>query len=337
MAIKYLAFVFFFVLTVIYPVHRNFEPTSYGPSDGNREDESYSFGIGRSPRLELRFENEKTNSTNPKDPWMDFPTDYLWIYVVFAYLFSGAAMYLIITETNSIIKIRQRYLSNRSSLTDRTIRLSGIPHELRSEEKIKETIENLQIGKVESVSLCKDWGELDDLMSQRMNNLRKLEEAWTVYLGFPREARQLEPFRRPVYPVEQAEGNGVDEDGDENTGLLHGTNRSTDERPFSTRSRPTTRIWYGFMGLQSRKIDAIDYFEEKLRGLDERIKIARQKDYTPTALAFVTLDSIAACVCSCSMSTFIYLTDIPQKANGSSGHSRPCANETYCQCCPPSF
>ena len=53
-------------------------------------------------------------------------------------------------------------------------------------------MEDLEIGKVESVMLCKDWRELDNLIDERMNVLRKLEEAWTVHLGYRREERNLE-------------------------------------------------------------------------------------------------------------------------------------------------
>lgn len=40
---------------------------------------------------------------------------------------------------------------------------------------------------------------------------------------------------------------------------------------------------------------ALDYYEENLRRLDEKIHIARKKDYAPTDMAFVTMNSIAAC------------------------------------------
>ncbi|KAK1143431.1 hypothetical protein N8T08_006759 [Aspergillus melleus] len=57
---------------------------------------------------------------------------------------------------------------------------------------------------------------------------------------------------------------------------------------------PTVRIWYGPFKLRYKNIDAIDYYEEKLRRIDEHIQIAREKEYPPTELAFVTMESIAA-------------------------------------------
>ena len=211
----------------------------------------------------------------------------LWIYVVFVYLFSLLALYLIVTETKKVIRIRQDYLGSQSTVTDRTIRLSGIPEELRSEEMIKEAIENLQIGKVESVLLCKDWKELDDLVVRRMSILRKLEEAWTVHLGQPKHGGN-----RVLVRASGGNSNHVDEFDN----LVDSNNNEQPHVDMSTSERPKTRIWHGFLGLQTFRIDAIDYYEEKLRKLDEKINSSRNKVYKPTPLAFVTLDSTAAAV-----------------------------------------
>ena len=270
MAIKFLATVFFFSLVVIYPIHRNFDPSE--PLKHKTPGEEELLGLIRASASKDK-EKESTNS--------------LWTYVVFVYLFSLVLIYLVVTETSRIIKIRQRYLGTQSSVTDRTIRLSGIPPPLRSEETIKETIEKLEIGKVESVMLCKHWKELDDLMAERMSVLRKLEEAWTVHLGLQKASQHMASLSR---------GPNSREGHDEHTELLDGYNTDqTHVAPYN-KDRPTTRIWFGFWNLQSKKIDAIDYYEEKLRRLDEKVRAAREKDFEPTPLAFVTLDSTAACV-----------------------------------------
>jgi hypothetical protein len=47
--------------------------------------------------------------------------------------------------------------------------------------------------------------------------------------------------------------------------------------------------------MRRHKVDAIDYYEEKLRRADEEIKQLRAKKYAPTPLAFVTMDSVASC------------------------------------------
>ena len=290
MAIKFLAVTLFFSLVVILPVHIHYTGNWGFSTNGTEPDAnntSYEKSSGRSKLLQ-----DDGDGQNPSDDfWKGLlapPTDFLWMYVVFTYLFTGLALYLIITNTKKIIRIRQNFLGSQSTITDRTIRLSGIPEELRSEEKIKETIENLGIGKVDSVMLCRNWKDLDDLMENRMAVLRKIEEAWTVHLGYTRSKSHRASLRRVQPPASNGEFEHsplLDDD-------VHNRSHVT---PYS-QERPKTRIWYGFLGLQSRLIDAIDYYEEKLRKLDEQIKSAREKEYKPTPLAFVTLDSTAACV-----------------------------------------
>ncbi|KAL3417820.1 hypothetical protein PVAG01_10830 [Phlyctema vagabunda] len=214
------------------------------------------------------------------------PSSHLWAYCVFTYVFTAVAIYFITTQTRRIIQIRQDYLGSQSTITDRTIKLSGVPPELRSEESITEFLEKLEIGKVESVTICRKWKKLDSLMDERAYTLRKLEEAWTVHLG---QGNSVVPSDRNARSLDTQED---EEDAiDHENGNLLGENHVTSyEKP-----RPTTRLWYGFLKLQSRKVDAIDYFEEKLRKLDDKIIEARKKEYQATPLAFVTMDSIPAC------------------------------------------
>lgn len=259
-AIRFLSAVFVFAAVVILPIHYKYTgakgiPGS-GPDDG-----------GKNKAL--------------ADP------NYLWMYVVFSYVFSGLAVYLLIQETDNVIRTRQRYLGGQTSTTDRTIRLSGIPRDMRSEDTIKNFIEGLQIGKVENVTLCHDWQELDDLVEKRVKVLRELERAWTRHLGYkrPRGDGSIVPLAR-----QQPSGASPTSDDNGRSHLLSDSNRGH----LAARKRPTIRIWYGPLHLRFRTIDAIDYYEETLRRLDDTIISARRKKYTPTSLAFVTMESIAA-------------------------------------------
>lgn len=323
MATKFLAITFFFSLVVIEPVHRHYGK-DYAPSSGNDTESMLWSELYTKPTflLNARAGEEKEPKKEPTSP----STDFLWMYVAFVYFFSGVAIYLIVTETKRIIRIRQYYLGSQSTVTDRTIRLSGIPPELRSEDKLKETIERLEIGKVESLTICRDWKELDDLMDRRMQVLRKLEEAWAVHLG-PKSgsAAQNHSISRS--------GNHFGED--EESQLLPDEEISQGHERSHDQDRPTTRIWYGFLKLQSQKIDAIDYYEEKLRKLDEKIKLVRKKGFKPMPLAFVTLDSPASCV-GFVLSLTSYYTKHPL-ANGSSGNTGSCTHEAVGKAGPCCF
>lgn len=290
MATKFLAITFFFSLVVILPVHNHYlmgDDSGSGLRNGTHANSTAQFPT--SDKLPFQYiilfsESSEPTGPNEKEDLLA-PTNVLWMYLVFVYVFTGLAFYLIITETRKIIRIRQEYLGKKSTVTDRTIRLSGIPLELRSEEKIKETIEELEIGKVERVVLCRDWLELDDLIEKRAGILRKLEEAWTIHLG---SKTRKYGNSRPPRSARHREGDS----GDEESRLLDDESDTTN----LDQARPALRIWYGFLGLQSRRVDAIDHYEEKLRKLDDQIKSARKKEYKPKPLAFVTLDSTAACV-----------------------------------------
>ncbi|CAO2649135.1 Nn.00g100840.m01.CDS01 [Neocucurbitaria sp. VM-36] len=278
MAIKFLLVTLFFALAVIKPVHDTHQDKE-GKKSPLPDDPSDHRIRARSSLMTLAAEYEHY-------------TDYLWMYIVFVYLFTALILYLIVSETRRIIDIRQEYLGSQTTITDRTIRLSGIPIDLRSEEKIKEFIEDLEIGKVESVTLCRNWKELDDRVVQRHSILRKLEEAWTVHLGTSRVERSLEtlPVVQPRPPQPENHGRG----DSEASHLLSDVDRDPDYIIPYAQQRPIAKIWYGRFKLRYKNVDAIDYYEEKLRRIDDEIRILRKKDFQPTPLAFVTMDSVAS-------------------------------------------
>lgn len=227
---------------------------------------------------------------NDKDKLVTDP-GYIWIYVLFPYIFSGLAIYLLLQETNKIIRVRQTYLGNQTTTTDRTVRLSGIPQELTSEGMIKDFVEGLRVGKVESVTLCRKWVELDRLIDERMEILRQLERAWTKHLGYKRPRRDSNNLPLTHQPQYTRSGLRLELE-DERSHLLDGVEQEHVSDYLD--ERPKVRIWYGPLKLRYRLIDAIDYYEEKLRKIDEQITSAREKEYPPTEIAFVTMESIAA-------------------------------------------
>lgn len=269
-AIKYLCVTLFFSVTVILPVNSRYTGETIIPFPGRNTTIStvqtiIDHGKKKKPKLE--------------------DTSYLWMYTVFAYFFTAVAIYLLIVETKRIISIRQAYLGTQSTVTDRTIRLSGIPPDMRSEEQVKDFIEELSIGKVDSVMLCRNWKKLDDLISERMQCLRQLETAWTKYLGHHHSLRH----QRNKHP-NAANGNGAEE-----ATLLSESEMEQAHAHSIDRERPKKTLRYGPLNMYSKSIDAIDYYEEKLRRFDERIKVLRQEEFEPTPLAFVTMESTAAC------------------------------------------
>lgn len=288
MAMKFLVLTLVFSLVVITPVHDAYPDEDPLPPKKNATDpeKKHPSLLGHSVNLSS---NHSGNHSLPYIPPEFYERDYLWMYVAFAYLFSGIAMYLIISETRKVIEVRQEYLGTQTTITDRTIRLSGIPKYMQDEDKIKEFVESLDIGKVESVTLCRNWEELDKAMDKRMEILRRLEEAYTVYLGH----RTVERNRETLPIVQPSPPEPLLNPVVEGTEPLMNGHSTLPARPYA-KERPKAIIWYGFMNLRMRRVDAIDHFEKQLKEIDERIKKLREQKFDPVPLAFVTMDSVAS-------------------------------------------
>ncbi|KAK0671053.1 hypothetical protein QBC41DRAFT_220386 [Cercophora samala] len=292
MSLKLFAVMFFFAAVVLEPINRHFIDV---PNSNNTDPNPESFlfreyapyrDYQKVALFEDGGEDGDKKPDDDDDKSFNKNMGYLWSYLVFTYMFTGLTLFILNRYTMKVIRIRQEYLGTQSTITDRTFRLSGIPKDLRTESAIKTLVERLEIGKVESVTLCRDWKELDELVEKRRVILAKLEETWSVYNN-----------QKPKLPTgTQANGAAgapevrTDEEAGESERLLRGGHDTQIDRP-----RPQARLWYGFLRLQSRKIDGLDYYTERLRLLDEKIIAARKKTYEPANIAFVTMDSIAAC------------------------------------------
>ena len=230
---------------------------------------------------------------------------YLLIYVVFTYLFTYVTCHYLIKHARTVIRKRQEILGKQNSITDRTIRLSGIPPEMRTERILKEVIENLHIGKVEKIVICKEWKKLDSLFDRRAHVVENLEFYWSNYFDTSKlnncdtsnqDSIRLETTR--YRDLVQDDTNNVFNDSqnmeDGNMSLSQATLNSTlssSASISSLKTRPNVKL--GFLGLFGKKVDAIDYYTNQLSIIDEEIKNARNYHYPATPTAFVTMDSVA--------------------------------------------
>ncbi|KAI5963547.1 uncharacterized protein KGF55_002427 [Candida pseudojiufengensis] len=126
--------------------------------------------------------NSFTATAKPNKPPPNFSDDFpkfLWVYPIFTYLFSFVIFYYLYNYTDIVLKIRQKYLASQNSITDRTIKLDGIPKKLLSREKIKKFIEDLGIGKVEDVKLIYNWTPLQEEFDKRKKIILRLEHLYS--------------------------------------------------------------------------------------------------------------------------------------------------------------
>ncbi|PON27168.1 hypothetical protein TGAM01_v204117 [Trichoderma gamsii] len=294
MATRIFAIMTFFAFVVLWPInysYRNFQPLLGGnhtTNDPDDWDDLYrpvglplgSVAMGLADKIDKDKSRERT---------------FLWAYVFFTYFFVALTIYFINKETFRIIGYRQDYLGSQSTLTDRTFRLTGVPPDFRTEARIRAVIEKLHIGTVETVSICRDWKALDKIMEERRRILHNLEVSWArlrtqqQYLAANTRHRNGRTNSSRNNNNHISEG---DEESGENWGLLGGGSGQTH---VSEGDRPQASIRYGIFGLRSRKVDAIDYYEEKLRRIDEVVIEARKKEYPTTDMVLVTMDSVASC------------------------------------------
>ncbi|KAI6246531.1 Calcium permeable stress-gated cation channel 1 [Erysiphe necator] len=285
MSIRLFSTIFFIAIAVLAPINNHFDwlPTPGDPQGHRNLSETNIFTYNYYQSESASITSSSVAITDNED--VPDPT-YLWAYLIFTYVFTGLAIYFMTSQTKLIIKVRQRYLGCHSSVTYRTFKLSGVPSELRSESKIKEVIENFGIGKVESVSIARNWKYLDRLLDQRTRLLRKLEAVWTIYLNQKRHIENNSSENRTLY---LQNGNQTPQAEEEHL-LDQGQNSiELDD------CRPKKKVYLGILCWRSREVDAIDFYEEKLRSLDEKIIDARKNQYPSTSTAFITMESISVC------------------------------------------
>jgi calcium permeable stress-gated cation channel len=266
MSILFLSVATLIGLLVVTPIQNHFDPES---GWGNFSDIA-----------QLRYEADTK-------PSKETHQTYLWAYLVFTYVFTGLLSYYLLKQSSIVSKRRQQYLGSQSSVADRTIILSGIPHDLRTEEKLHGWIDKLRIGDVRAITICRDWRELDMLAEKRAAVLHKLEEAYVAFEG-TRIERDLQtlPIVQPTPEQDQRPASSAS--NDESHQLLNGHRKPIKRRP---------KIKTGPYGLMGKEVDAIDYYTAKLQYLDRSILEARKKEYTATPLAFVTFDAVSGAVC----------------------------------------
>ncbi|CCD25992.2 Csc1p NDAI_0G02170 [Naumovozyma dairenensis CBS 421] len=298
MCIKLLATYCVFAILIISPIRYHFTGQYDDGSDNNN---SY---------LGMTNSFVKRHLTISQDIPIEAPERanlYLWMYVIFTYLFTFLAIYMLISQTKLIVNTRQIYLGRQNTLTDRTIRLSGIPIELRDKQALKNRIEQLKIGTVSSITICREWGPLNRLFHYRKNVLKELE---LKYAECPSSLRNRNyESNVEYYPLGRNTtdpSNMAPDSGTTNTNtavtdrVIANVPQGGRERPEEDNvlysevrlgERPTIRT--GLFGLFGEKIDAIDHLEKQLKFIDEEIIEARKKHFSATPTAFVTMDSVA--------------------------------------------
>lgn len=222
----------------------------------------------------------------PGDDWIGRLNDansIQTLHLIFTYIFTFLALWFIHRAYQNFIRSRQIFcLQLAHSVPARTVMITNLPEHLRGERALAEFFENMELG-VETVSLVREYGALQELIGKRTDALLRLEAAWTNYVGNPSVVEAYDPSTNvrsdPVTP-DRHDGNMEDEES-QRTRLV-----------VPHRRRPTMRpTWFG------RKRDALQYLEQRFQQTDEAVRTKRRSaKLRTTPVAFVTFETMSSAV-----------------------------------------
>ncbi|KAJ2878161.1 hypothetical protein H4R27_005929 [Coemansia aciculifera] len=203
---------------------------------------------------------------------------YASAHVVLAYVFAAVLFFYIDRFSLHTISMRWHYLLlTRRSGNSRTLMVTHLPRELRSEPALTAFINGMQMGQVEAVNVAPDTDALDRALADRAQKLNKLETAYAQALGNPCRARTYDPvLLRRVALTDTPHARDVERR------LLHRWSKKSKTLKVQ---RPTALVMW-----PPRRVDTIDYWREQLTLADRAVHRARQsarESYGSTA--FVTM------------------------------------------------
>ncbi|CDO68681.1 hypothetical protein BN946_scf184652.g8 [Trametes cinnabarina] len=210
------------------------------------------------------------------DNWFDLISDansYLSVHLLFTYVFTVLALRAITKNFRRFIRSRQLFsLELVHSVPARTVMITHLPPHLRSEPALAEYFEQMDLP-VESVNVCREVGSLRRLLDLRTEALFKLESAWVDYLGNPSQVAPRTVANHPLVDTDTAS-----------------IESQPEQLVLPNRKRPTLRPgWF------RRKVDAIEYYEQKFREADELVKKRRRSGrFKATHVAFVTFEKMSS-------------------------------------------
>lgn len=292
MSTKLFGFCGFFGTVVLYPISKMVgdiangtypENPGNGTNNGTINDTTTTF---RMTQHELFFFGQSQDFSpivTYRNTFTSHTVSFLWVYLFFTYLFVFATFYFTFLNYRDYVRIRRDFLLRKSkTLSARTLLITGIPPYLRSDRKLADYFEKLGIGVVESVHTIRHVGRLLEFIKERTQHLRKLETAYTQYLGNPCEI--------PGYDPDEIL---AEEDERERRTLIEVDNGSALPTHLKQKERPTFKQGL----LCGPEVDAIDYYTEKFDEVDDLVVKARKVGkFLPTSVGFVTFEETISAV-----------------------------------------
>ncbi|KAK3821124.1 MAG: hypothetical protein J3Q66DRAFT_279930, partial [Benniella sp.] len=203
----------------------------------------------------------------------------LWTHVVLTYVVTISWMFLLFKNYWQWMDLRREYTLQRirqGEIAERSIFISRLPSQLRTDADLKDFFESLKMGPVESATVVKHCGRLSQKIDRRENALNLLEKN---HIELAREGKE----RKEDQDHHQADSTlSSDLPSTSIWKILAGLDRRVLD-PFQP-----TRLVKRFKG--GNRVDSIDYLMKKYNRLDRKVAELRDGSprFKPTSFGFVT-------------------------------------------------
>jgi hypothetical protein len=204
----------------------------------------------------------------------------LFILLTFVWINSLIALTFLFNFYRNFISLKLHYdeyalmRTKMSKVEMRTCFIVGVPKELRSEINLTVYIENLGVGKVESVVLVRNWSQLQEAVQKRAFYLEQLERLYTL-------SEKMNPSGFAT------ETNGVSP--------IHHSDAEIIVREVELRYRNIYRPFHysGFLGMFGEKVDSVEFNCKEFLNWDSKVQRLRKtpESSSSTHVAFVTFHS----------------------------------------------
>ncbi|KAI9331339.1 hypothetical protein BDR26DRAFT_870344 [Obelidium mucronatum] len=270
-------------------------PTNYfsNPPSNVTTPHSSVFNSKPNPEIPLPYD-EKAALKSLTIENVPYNSPFLRVHLLFTWIFSLIAYTCLVAFYRSHVNLKHHYAANilkRTSLSKieyRSIFLVNLPSDLQQEVELRTYFENLEIGSVENVVVCRHWFKLREAVRKRLYYLQQIERLFADCISRPSiiaesttsETTPLSPSSVPSAPPSEASTPYHTDGEDDATPLLQ-----------HTRHLPTHHT--GFLGVFGERVDSIDFYAAKYMEWDSLTKELRMtpEESPSTGVAFVTFDS----------------------------------------------
>ncbi|KAJ3312309.1 hypothetical protein HDV04_003202 [Boothiomyces sp. JEL0838] len=179
-----------------------------------------------------------------------------------------------------------------SKIEMRSVMVFGIPKELRNEVNLSIFFNNLQVGKVENVVLCRNWSLLQQAVQKRLYYLEKLEKLCLQLEKLPKLER--------AFVIPEATSFNNPQTSAIDIAIEEILNRYNSIDP---EYRPTHKT--GFLGLFGERVDSTQNYVANFRHWDSMVERFRRNPHlsAATSVGIVSFESpISAAIVSQAVS-----------------------------------